>query len=256
MRASTGCRAPRGWPRPTSAQRIYSIAVGPRDPDVAYLTMDFGGVFKTTDGGQHWLEHDTGITSKYDFFILIRPLSPNVLCVGTADDVFRSSNSGGSWAPSTTRSLRSCARGTRRRPTSNTSRPICGSLRTPASSPAWSGPGTKRGRSTDPVRRGELYWASLPEPYGRRPALVISRSASLGTRTRVTVAPVTSTVRGIASEVPVGKRQGVRTGSVVTCDNVQTLLQDRLDPEPIGRLSVPKTIELDRALRFALGIRS
>jgi mRNA interferase MazF len=106
------------------------------------------------------------------------------------------------------------------------------------------------------VRRGELYWADLPEPYGRRPVLVISRSASLDARTRVTVAPVTSTVRGIASEVRVGKRQGVRTGSIVTCDNVQTLMQERLDPRPIGRLSIPKAIELDRALRFALGIRS
>ena len=106
------------------------------------------------------------------------------------------------------------------------------------------------------MRRGELYWAHLPDPYGRRPVLVISRSASLRVRTRVTVAPVTSTVRGIASEVAVGKRQGVRGGSVITCDNVQTILQARLDPQPIGRLSVPKTIELDRALRFALGISS
>jgi mRNA interferase MazF len=106
------------------------------------------------------------------------------------------------------------------------------------------------------VRRGELYWAHLPGPYGRRPVLVISRSASLRARTRVTVAPVTSTERGIASEVPVGKRQGVRGGSVITCDNMQTILQARLDPEPIGRLSVPKIIELDRALRFALGISS
>jgi mRNA interferase MazF len=106
------------------------------------------------------------------------------------------------------------------------------------------------------VRRGDLYWAELPEPYGRRPVLVVSRSAGLGVRTRVTVAPVTSTERGIASEVRVGTRQGVRAGSVVTCDNLQTLLRDRLDERPIGRLSVPKTIELDAALRFALGIRS
>lgn len=106
------------------------------------------------------------------------------------------------------------------------------------------------------MRRGELYWAELPDPYGRRPVLVISRSASLQARTRVTVAPVTSTVRGIASEVSVGRRQGVRSGSVITCDNVQTILQERLDPQPIGRLSVPKTIELDRAVRFALGISS
>jgi mRNA interferase MazF len=106
------------------------------------------------------------------------------------------------------------------------------------------------------VRRGELYWAELPAPYGRRPVLVVSRSAGLTARTRVTVAPVTSTVRGIASEVAVGKRQGVRAGSVATCDNLQTILQRRLDTQPIGRLSIPKAMELDRALRFALGIVS
>ena len=105
------------------------------------------------------------------------------------------------------------------------------------------------------MRRGEVYWANLPEPYGRRPVLVISRSASLDPRTRVTVAPITSTVRGIASEIHVGRQQGVRPGSVVTCDNVQTLLQTRLDPQPVGRLSVRKTIDLDQALVFALGVR-
>lgn len=105
------------------------------------------------------------------------------------------------------------------------------------------------------MRRGEVYWANLPEPYGRRPVLVISRSASLDPRTRVTVAPITSTVRGIASEIHVGRQQGVRPGSVITCDNVQTLLQARLDPQPVGRLSVRNTIDLDQALVFALGVR-
>lgn len=105
------------------------------------------------------------------------------------------------------------------------------------------------------MNRGEIYWANFPSPIGRRPAVIVTRSAALPVRTRVTVAPVTRRIRGIRSEVPLGPEEGVSEESVATCDNLQTISQRQLDREPIGRLDNTKMPDLDAALRFALEIR-
>lgn len=57
----------------------------------------------------------------------------------------------------------------------------------------------------------------------RRPALILARESELTYLSCVTVAPITSTVRGIPSEVPVGVRNGLGHDSVVSCDNVTTV---------------------------------
>ena len=75
-------------------------------------------------------------------------------------------------------------------------------------------------------------------------------------RTAVTVAPITRTERGIASEVPLGKGHGLRITSVANCDSLQTIPKESLRPRPIGRLRTDELPVLDRALRYALGIRT
>ncbi len=57
----------------------------------------------------------------------------------------------------------------------------------------------------------------------RRPALILTRSSKLHLLTWVTVAPITSTIRGITSELPVGARNGIDHPSVVSCDNITTV---------------------------------
>jgi mRNA interferase MazF len=57
----------------------------------------------------------------------------------------------------------------------------------------------------------------------RRPALILTRRSKLHLLTRLTVAPIISTVRGITSEVPVGHRNGLDHDSVVSCDNITTV---------------------------------
>lgn len=106
------------------------------------------------------------------------------------------------------------------------------------------------------MQRGEIYLATLPEPVGRRPVLLVTRSAAIGVRTAVTVAPVTRTVRGIGSEVPLGRSHGLRARSVANCDSLQTIPKDVLRPRPLGRLASSELPVLDRALRYALGILS
>jgi mRNA interferase MazF len=104
------------------------------------------------------------------------------------------------------------------------------------------------------VTRTEIYWADLGPPAGRRPVCVVTRDAAIEVLHSVTCVPITRTVRGIASEVEVGPESGLPEAGVITCDNLLTVARERLDREPVGMLALDKRIELDRALRFALGI--
>jgi mRNA interferase MazF len=62
----------------------------------------------------------------------------------------------------------------------------------------------------------------------RRPALILTRQSALPVLGWVTVAPITSTIRGLTSEVSVGVRNGLDHDSVVSCDNVTTVRQDAI----------------------------
>lgn len=78
-------------------------------------------------------------------------------------------------------------------------------------------------------RQGDLWWADLPQPQGRRPVLVLTRSDAMGRLSNVTVAPLTRTIRYIASEVILTPEQGVRDLSAVTLDNILTIPKATLD---------------------------
>jgi mRNA interferase MazF len=105
------------------------------------------------------------------------------------------------------------------------------------------------------VARGEIYWADLGPPAGRRPICVLTRDAAIVVLRTVTCAPITRTHRGIRSEVDVGPDQGLPEPSVINCDNIITVPQTFLDPGLAGRLDEVKRAELDGALRYALDIR-
>ena len=78
-----------------------------------------------------------------------------------------------------------------------------------------------------------IHWVDLDKS---RPALVLTRPEAGRFLHRVTVAPITSTVRGIAIEVPVGPAHGLKHASVVNFDNITTVHRDRLGAR-IGFLS-------------------
>jgi mRNA interferase MazF len=72
------------------------------------------------------------------------------------------------------------------------------------------------------IRRGEVWWSDHPA-LGRRPVLVLSRDAVLGTLRRPLVAPLTTRIRGIPTEVALDQNDGVPRPCVVSLDNVQPL---------------------------------
>ena len=103
------------------------------------------------------------------------------------------------------------------------------------------------------MKRGEIWWAELGPPAGRRPVLLLSRDEAYGVRELVTVAPVTSRTRHIPSEVPLSLEDGLPKPCVINLDTVTTIakasLQDRLTT-----LSAEKLKAVEVALHFALGM--
>ena len=103
------------------------------------------------------------------------------------------------------------------------------------------------------MKRGDVWWAKLPAPIGRRPVVLLSRNSAYAVRDSVTVAPVTRTVYGIPVEVPLGPEEGLPKACVVNLDSVLTIPKRTLE-RPIGSLPPHKMVELDQSLKFALGL--
>jgi mRNA interferase MazF len=103
------------------------------------------------------------------------------------------------------------------------------------------------------MRRGEVWWARLDLPAGRRPVALISRDAAYLVRLSVTVAEVSTVARMIPSEVALGKRDGLPRPCVINTDNLVTIPKTLLESH-ITSLSKAKLDELDAALRFSLGL--
>jgi mRNA interferase MazF len=85
--------------------------------------------------------------------------------------------------------------------------------------------------------------------------VLVLRDQAIASLQRVVVAPVSTTFRGIASEISLGTGEGLRKQSVAQCDTLQSADKKWFDEQPVGRLSSWKLRELDAALRYALGIR-
>lgn len=103
------------------------------------------------------------------------------------------------------------------------------------------------------MRRGEVWWADLPAPAGRRPVVLLSRNEAYSVRELVTVAPVTTRVRRIPTEVRLGPSEGLAKACVVNLDTITTIPRRALT-RPIGPLPAEKLDAVERALIFALGL--
>jgi mRNA interferase MazF len=103
------------------------------------------------------------------------------------------------------------------------------------------------------MRRGEVWWADLPLPIGRRPVVLLSRDEAYAVRNAVTVAEVTSTIRGIPVEVELGREDGLPKKCVVNLDTIVTIRKDLLI-ERIAILRDEKIVQIDAAIKFALSL--
>ena len=105
---------------------------------------------------------------------------------------------------------------------------------------------------TGSPQRGEIWLYTFKPPDKRRPVVILTRQSVLPLLRTAVVAPVTSTIRGLPSEVPVGLDEGLKQPSVVNLDWVQTVEQ-RLLTHYVGSLGEAGMAKVCRALSIATG---
>jgi mRNA interferase MazF len=103
------------------------------------------------------------------------------------------------------------------------------------------------------MRRGEVWWAHLPAPAGRRPVVLLSRNEAYAVRELVTIAPITTSIRRIPTEVALGVEDGLPKTCVVNLDTVTTIPRRALTRR-IAALVPAKLTAVEDALRFALAL--
>lgn len=103
------------------------------------------------------------------------------------------------------------------------------------------------------MKHGDIRWYKFLPPDKKRPVLILTRDSVLQYLGEVTVAPITTAVRDIPSEVFLSKADGLPQDCAVNCDHLQTVSKSKIGPL-ITSLPVAKMIEVGRAIRFALDI--
>lgn len=103
------------------------------------------------------------------------------------------------------------------------------------------------------MRKGEVWWANLPAPSGRRPVVLLSRDAAYAVRNAVTVAEITSTIRNIPVEVSLDQSDGLPKRCVVNLDTIATISKARLDAF-VTTLDQEKIKQINEAVKYALGL--
>jgi mRNA interferase MazF len=103
------------------------------------------------------------------------------------------------------------------------------------------------------MKRGEIRWYKFLPPDKKRPILILTRNSVLEYLGEVSVAPITTTVRNIPSEVFLSKADGVPQDCAVNCDHLQTVSKKQIGPL-ITSLPPSKLIDVGRAIRFAFNI--
>ena len=103
------------------------------------------------------------------------------------------------------------------------------------------------------MKHGEIRWYKFVRPDKKRPVLILTRDSVLEYLGEVTVAPLTSMVRNIPSEVFLSKADGMPWDCAINCDHLQTVSKGKIGLL-ITSLPPAKIVDVGRAIRFALDI--
>ena len=102
------------------------------------------------------------------------------------------------------------------------------------------------------VARGDVRLYRFASPDKNRPVVVLTRDSAISYLSTVTVAPVTSTIRGVPSEVVLNEEDGMKMPCAVNLHHAITVAQNRLGRR-VSQLSSLRMREICAALRFSLG---
>lgn len=101
-------------------------------------------------------------------------------------------------------------------------------------------------------QRGDIWTYEFRAPDKRRPVLIVSRPEAIAVLHTVLVAPITSTIRGLPSEVVVGVEEGLKHDSAANLDHIQTIERSRLT-RFVGHVGNDKMRQVCRAIAVATG---
>jgi mRNA interferase MazF len=101
------------------------------------------------------------------------------------------------------------------------------------------------------MKRGEVRWYKFKSPDKKRPVVILTRNSILEYLGEVTVAPVTSTIRDIPSEVLLSRQDGMPNDCAINCDHIQTVSKAKIG-SLITTLSKEKLFQVRNAVCFAL----
>lgn len=102
------------------------------------------------------------------------------------------------------------------------------------------------------LNRGDVHLCRFAAPDKQRPVLILTRDSAIGHLSTATVAPITSTVRDVPSEVILDVEDGMKSRCAVNLHNVVTVSQERLGRR-VASLGHERMQQVCVALRFSLG---
>ena len=102
------------------------------------------------------------------------------------------------------------------------------------------------------ITRGDVRLYQFAPPDKNRPVLVLTRNSAVSYLASVTVAPITTAIRGVPSEVLLTQEDGMKTHCAVNLHNIVTVSQDRLGRR-VAQLGTEKMAQVCAAVRFSLG---
>ena len=103
------------------------------------------------------------------------------------------------------------------------------------------------------MKRGEVRWYKFKHPDKKRPVVILTRNSILEYLGEVTIAPVTSTIRDIPSEVLLSRLDGMHNDCAINCDHIQTVSKSNIG-SMITSLSKEKLSQVRDAVNFALNL--
>ena len=105
------------------------------------------------------------------------------------------------------------------------------------------------------MNRGDICWYTFKHPDKRRPVLILTRNSAIPVLNSITIAPITSTIRSIPTELVLTESDGLPGICAVSFDNLQTVPKSNIG-DRISHLTTARMRSASTAISFALGFDS
>ena len=102
------------------------------------------------------------------------------------------------------------------------------------------------------IKRGEIRWYHFKSPDKKRPVLILTRNSIIEYLSEVTIAPITTTIRNIPSEIFLSQEDGVPQEIAINLDHIQTVSKEKIGAF-ITSVSQTKLDQVKKAIEFSLG---